>query len=46
MIARGGIDHRIGGSRFGLQDCPVIQPTDNGLDPMPRSQFGFGLAPD
>ena len=46
MIARGGIDHRIGGSRFNLQDCRVIQPSDNGLDAMPRNQFGFGLAPD
>ncbi|MGB6342712.1 MAG: hypothetical protein WBG15_08230, partial [Xanthobacteraceae bacterium] len=41
MIARSGIDDRVGGARFIAHQDRVIERADHGLDAMGRNRIGF-----
>ena len=44
MVARSGIDHRIGGARFVLQHACIIKRANDRFDAVGRNRIGLDLA--
>ena len=44
MIARRGIDDGVGGAGLGLQQCRVVERSDDRLDAIRRDRGGLGVA--
>jgi hypothetical protein len=44
MIAAGGIDDRIGGAGFGLQERRIVKRPDDRIDAVSGNRVGLGLA--